>query len=237
MVVVMRATIPSSSSSSPPALLLRHTPSPSPSLLRLLLHLPTPWNSPPLLSPFRPARLTRLARSRNDDRDGDLFPRQKDPRPSVSGEKLWRKELLEQQFQEDSGNDDENEDPETFFLNDPSFLVEQEMIRSDESRELQNQELKKQKLRRDQQTQTLKQSEGEGSLLGSVVEKMLVADFFFIIFILGWFVAGLAEKAAFDTSSLIDVWLPLWPILFQPALGFFMAGAIWTAVSKFLFNK
>ena len=158
----------------------------------------------------------------------------------MSGEKLWRKELLEQQFQEDNGSDEENEDPETFFLNDPSFLVEQEMIRSDESRELQNQEMKKQKqkkLRREQETQTLKQSEGEGSLLGSVVEKLLVADFFFIIFILAWFVAGLAEKAAFDTSALIDVWLPLWPILFQPALGIFMAGAIWTAVSKFLFNK
>ncbi|KAH7444294.1 hypothetical protein KP509_02G072300 [Ceratopteris richardii] len=74
-------------------------------------------------------------------------------------------------------------------------------------------------------------------ILGAVIEKLLVADFFFILFILGWFLAGLAEKAAFDTSTLIDAWLPLWSPVFQPALGFFMAAALWSAVSKKFFNS
>jgi hypothetical protein len=102
------------------------------------------------------------------------------------------------------------------------------MIKSDEAT---------QKLKRGRKAQDPQRSDKEGNLLGSLVEKLLVADFFFIIFILLWFVAGLAEKAAFDTSSLIDLWLPLWPLLFQPARGFFMAGALWTAASKFLFSK
>lgn len=77
----------------------------------------------------------------------------------------------------------------------------------------------------------------EKGFVGTLVETLLVADFFFILFILAWFVAGLVEQAAFDAHFLLDAWFPLWPVVFQPALGFFMAGALWTALSKFLFKR
>lgn len=70
----------------------------------------------------------------------------------------------------------------------------------------------------------------------SVIEKILVADFFFILFILAWLVAGLVERSVLETTSLIDSWLPLWTSVFQPALGVFMAGAIVSAISGYL-NK
>ncbi|CAM6109247.1 unnamed protein product [Calypogeia fissa] len=77
------------------------------------------------------------------------------------------------------------------------------------------------------------QAEDErGAVVRDVVDKILVADFFFILFILAWLLAGLAEQTALESSILIDSWLPLWPSVFQPALGVFMAGAIVSAITK-----
>lgn len=73
----------------------------------------------------------------------------------------------------------------------------------------------------------------KGNGAKEIIDKVLVADFFFIIFILAWLLAGLGEKAVLETSTLIDSWLPLWPTLFQPALGLFMAGAIVSALSGY----
>lgn len=56
--------------------------------------------------------------------------------------------------------------------------------------------------------------------------QVLIADFFFVLAILAWLGAGLAEKATVQSSSLIDAWLPLWPLVFQPAIGVLMAGAL-----------
>jgi hypothetical protein len=78
-----------------------------------------------------------------------------------------------------------------------------------------------------------KEGEGEGGLK-AVIEKVLVADFFFILFILAWLVAGLVERSVLESTTLIDSWLPLWATVFQPALGVFMAGAIVSAVSGYL---
>lgn len=78
-----------------------------------------------------------------------------------------------------------------------------------------------------------KEGEGEGGMK-SVIEKVLVADFFFILFILAWLVAGLVERSVLESTTLIDSWLPLWATVFQPALGVFMAGAIVSAVSGYL---
>lgn len=78
---------------------------------------------------------------------------------------------------------------------------------------------------------------------------MLIADFFFILAALGWFLAGLAEKSAVQTTvcvpqsrwllllsstrngvcivqRLLDTWFFLWPLVFQPALGVLMLGAV-----------
>eukprot|EP00878_Enallax_costatus_P013156 GHUV01013749.1.p1 GENE.GHUV01013749.1~~GHUV01013749.1.p1 ORF type:complete len:176 (+),score=64.40 GHUV01013749.1:101-628(+) len=64
------------------------------------------------------------------------------------------------------------------------------------------------------------------SPLKETVDKVLIADFFFILVVLAWLGAGLAEKAALRSSTLIDAWMPLWPMVFQPAIGILMAGAL-----------
>ena len=56
--------------------------------------------------------------------------------------------------------------------------------------------------------------------------QILIADFFFVVAILFFLLAGLAEKGVNDTTTLLDVWFPLWPVLFQPALGVLMLGAL-----------
>eukprot|EP00250_Pteridium_aquilinum_P012293 c20631_g1_i3 orf=132-653(+) len=125
-------------------------------------------------------------------------------RSSRVGERLWRSELSSSSW------------------SDESFLKRSE---EDQAEEEEKERQRSRKVVEDEKG-------GAMQVVASLVEKLLVADFFFILLILVWFVAGLAEKGAFDTSSLIDAWFPLWPTLFQPALGFFMAGSLWTAVSK-----
>ena len=61
--------------------------------------------------------------------------------------------------------------------------------------------------------------------------QVLIADFFFILFVLLWFVAGIGETAALQSSRLLDVWYPLWPTVFQPALGVLMLGALVSGAS------
>jgi hypothetical protein len=58
------------------------------------------------------------------------------------------------------------------------------------------------------------------------LDKLLIADFFVVLAILGWLVAGLGIKGATGNSALVDAWLPLWPMVFQPAIGVLMAGAL-----------
>jgi len=60
----------------------------------------------------------------------------------------------------------------------------------------------------------------------SLLDKILIADFVFILFALAWLVAGVAQNAATDSSFLFESWFGLWEPVFQPALGVFMLGAI-----------
>lgn len=77
------------------------------------------------------------------------------------------------------------------------------------------------------------ETEGNGASKGGgirdVLDKILVADFFFILAILAWFLAGIGQKQLTGETSLLNSWLPLWMPLFQPALGVFMAGALISA--------
>ncbi len=49
-----------------------------------------------------------------------------------------------------------------------------------------------------------------------------------MLFILAWLAAGVAQNAVSGGggSPLLDAWYPLWPLLWQPALGVLMAGAL-----------
>ncbi|KAL4443297.1 hypothetical protein ABPG75_011034 [Micractinium tetrahymenae] len=68
-----------------------------------------------------------------------------------------------------------------------------------------------------------------GSPLAGVkdaVDKLLIADFFFILFALAWLGAALAERSALSSTNLLDAWLGLWQWVFQPAIGVLMLGAL-----------
>jgi hypothetical protein len=68
-----------------------------------------------------------------------------------------------------------------------------------------------------------------GCLMGCccwVCVQVLIADFFLVLAILAWLGVGLLEKATVQSSNLVDAWLPLWPLVFQPAIGVLMAGAL-----------
>lgn len=136
---------------------------------------------------------------------------------------LWRKELTSL---EDSAG--ENSDFKDDFLQNSS--LEEDIARFQKKRDL---EKRIENFNRTGNASESGKPEGDG-MVKSLVEKVLVADFFFILFILARLVAGLGEKSLLQSSTLIDSWLPLWPTLFQPALGVFMAGAIVSAASGFL---
>ncbi|CAL8471352.1 g10894 [Coccomyxa elongata] len=59
-----------------------------------------------------------------------------------------------------------------------------------------------------------------------LLDKVLIADFFFVCAALAWLVAGVGVKASLDNSALLDVWYPLWQWVFQPAIGVLMLGAL-----------
>ena len=58
------------------------------------------------------------------------------------------------------------------------------------------------------------------------LDRLLVADFFFVLLALAWLVTGVAVKAGGGSSAIADTWLALWMPLFQPAIGLLMAGAL-----------
>ncbi len=64
------------------------------------------------------------------------------------------------------------------------------------------------------------------SSLKDLVDKALIADFFFILFALGWLGAGVGLKSATGVTGVLDAWLALWQWVFQPAIGVLMLGAL-----------
>ena len=58
-------------------------------------------------------------------------------------------------------------------------------------------------------------------------QQVLIADFFLVLAVLAWLAAGAMQAALSGGSSpLLDAWYPLWPMVWQPAIGLLMAGAL-----------
>ena len=74
--------------------------------------------------------------------------------------------------------------------------------------------------------QNVTSSSAPASGLKQTIDKVLIADFFFILCIMLWFGVGLGERAALKSMTLLDTWYALWPTVFQPALGVLMLGAL-----------
>lgn len=78
---------------------------------------------------------------------------------------------------------------------------------------------------------------GFAESLKQTIDKVLIADFFFICVALAWLAAGVAEKSSVNSTRLLDSWYPLWTLLFQPALGVLMLGALVSGAAGWLRNK
>lgn len=85
--------------------------------------------------------------------------------------------------------------------------------------------------------QQQQQQEQSGGGFKAALDKVLIVDFFFVLFALAWLVAGVATNGAgegLDGSNdpgkingpLLSSWFALWPMVFQPAIGILMAGAL-----------
>lgn len=61
---------------------------------------------------------------------------------------------------------------------------------------------------------------------GSILQKVLVADFFVVLAFLGWFVTGVVFKSALNDATVIDKFTDIWMPVIQPALGVLMAGTL-----------
>ncbi|GLI71502.1 hypothetical protein VaNZ11_016719 [Volvox africanus] len=82
------------------------------------------------------------------------------------------------------------------------------------------------------------QESGPLSGFKDTLDKLLIADFFLVLFILAWLAVGVAQNAVNGGNSpLLDAWYPLWPLLWQPALGVLMAGALVSGALGWLKEK
>ncbi|DBB12068.1 TPA: hypothetical protein ACH3X3_006181 [Trebouxia sp. C0006] len=82
--------------------------------------------------------------------------------------------------------------------------------------------------------------ESNDGFIGSLkqtVDKVLIADFFFVLLALAWLAAGVGEKSTFNSTKLLDAWYPLWMLVFQPAIGVLMLGALVSGAAGWLKTK
>eukprot|EP00890_Picochlorum_soloecismus_P006200 jgi/Picsp_1/6581/NSC_03924-R1_protein len=79
--------------------------------------------------------------------------------------------------------------------------------------------------------------ENTGGSFQDVIDKILIADFFFVLFALGWLALGVGLKTSSGSTDVLDAWLSLWQWVFQPAIGVLMLGAIVSGFAGWLKNK
>lgn len=99
------------------------------------------------------------------------------------------------------------------------------------------QQQQRQEQQQNQQLQPGKQQQEEEGGVKAALDRVLIADFFAVLAALAWLGAGLAEEAAFGSSRLVDAWMPLWPLLWQPLIGVLMAGALVSGGAGWLASK
>ena len=69
--------------------------------------------------------------------------------------------------------------------------------------------------------------------LGSILQTLLVVDFFVVLFFLGW----LAIAVVKNDDDMYKMWYSLWDTLIQPALGVLMLGTLVSGVRGWLRSK
>lgn len=71
----------------------------------------------------------------------------------------------------------------------------------------------------------------------SVLETVLIWDFFLVLALLGWLGVALVPHFASKNDSLLDPWLALWQPFTQPVLGVLMLGTIAQGVLSYFSPK
>lgn len=84
--------------------------------------------------------------------------------------------------------------------------------------------------------QQQQQQEQQSGGFKAALDKLLIVDFFFVLFALAWLVVGVATNGGGEgldgsdpgkiNGPLLSSWFALWPMVFQPAIGILMAGAL-----------
>jgi hypothetical protein len=64
----------------------------------------------------------------------------------------------------------------------------------------------------------------------------LMLNLFFVLFAFLWLVAGLLGRSA-QINLGLDLWMSLWPSVFQPSIGILMTGALVSGLSTWVSNK
>jgi len=77
-----------------------------------------------------------------------------------------------------------------------------------------------------------KEEESNLPSLGKIISIFVTADFFFVLLLLGWFVAGIAQSAVFNVQTVQIAFNNNFERIVQPALGILMIGSASSAIIK-----
>lgn len=90
--------------------------------------------------------------------------------------------------------------------------------------------------KRDVKEEKVQQAESSASFR-SLLETVLIWDFFLILGLLAWLGIALVLRSTADNNTLLDIWLGLWQPFIQPVLGVLMLGAIAQGALSFFNSK
>lgn len=75
------------------------------------------------------------------------------------------------------------------------------------------------------------------AIMKSVVDTLLLWDFFLVVGLLGWLAVALIPHFASKNEILLDPWLALWQPFIQPVLGVLMLGTVVQGTLSFITSK
>lgn len=72
--------------------------------------------------------------------------------------------------------------------------------------------------------------------VGNLLNTTLMFNLFFVLLSFGWFVIALFGRTI-NVNLGFDLWYSLWDLLFMPAIGILMAGALISGISSWVSEK
>lgn len=72
--------------------------------------------------------------------------------------------------------------------------------------------------------------------VGTLLNTGLMFNLFFVLLSFGWFLIALIGRAT-NINLGFDLWYSLWDLIFMPAIGILMAGALISGISSWVSQK